>query len=49
VIAFATVKGMFFSSSFCAIFWLKKHGLMPGLCFSNSPPRNWGQIHCDSW
>ncbi len=35
MIAFATVKGIFFSSSFCAIFWLKKQGLMPGLCFSN--------------
>ncbi len=49
MIAFATVEGMFFSSSFCAISWLKKCGLMPGLCFSNSPPWNWGQIHCDSW
>jgi len=33
--AFACVEGIFFSGSFCAIFWLKKRGLMPGLCFSN--------------
>ena len=35
LIAFAAVEGIFFSGSFCAIFWLKKRGLMPGLCFSN--------------
>jgi ribonucleoside-diphosphate reductase subunit M2 len=35
LIAFAAVKGIFFSGSFCAIFWLKKCGLMPGLCFAN--------------
>ena len=34
-VAFAAVEGIFFSGSFCAIFWLKKRGLMPGLCFSN--------------
>lgn len=33
--AFACVEGIFFSGSFCAIFWLKKRGLMPGLTFSN--------------
>ena len=33
--AFAGVEGIFFSGSFCAIFWLKKRGLLPGLCFSN--------------
>ena len=33
--AFACVEGIFFSGSFCAIFWLKKRGLMPGLSFSN--------------
>lgn len=33
--AFVCVEGIFFSGSFCAIFWLKKRGLMPGLCFSN--------------
>ena len=35
LIGFAIVEGLFFSSSFCAIYWLKKRGLMPGLCFSN--------------
>jgi len=35
LIAFATVEGIFFSGSFCSIFWLKKRGLMPGLTFSN--------------
>lgn len=35
LIAFTCVEGIFFSGSFCAIFWLKKRGLMPGLCFSN--------------
>jgi ribonucleoside-diphosphate reductase subunit M2 len=35
LIAFAAVEGIMFSGSFCAIFWLKKRGLMPGLTFSN--------------
>ena len=35
LLAFACVEGIFFSGSFCAIFWLKKRGLMPGLSFSN--------------
>ena len=35
LIAFAVVEGIYFSGSFCAIFWLKKRGLMPGLTFSN--------------
>ena len=35
LVAFALVEGVFFSGSFCAIFWLKKRGLMPGLSFSN--------------
>jgi len=35
LVAFASVEGIFFSGSFCAIFWLKKRGLMPGLTFSN--------------
>ena len=35
VVAFACVEGIFFSGSFCAIYWLKKRGLMPGLTFSN--------------
>ena len=35
LLAFACVEGIFFSGSFCAIYWLKKRGLMPGLTFSN--------------
>lgn len=35
LIAFAAVEGIFFSGSFCSIFWLKKRSLMPGLAFSN--------------
>ena len=35
IVAFACVEGIFFSGSFCAIFWLKKRGLMRGLTFSN--------------
>ena len=35
LVAFAAVEGIFFSGSFCAVFWLKKRGLMPGLTFSN--------------
>ncbi len=35
LLAFAIVEGIFFSASFCSIFWLKKRGLMPGLTFSN--------------
>ena len=35
LVAFACVEGLFFSGSFCAIYWLKKRGLMPGLTFSN--------------
>ena len=41
------VEGIFFSGSFCAIFWLRKRGLMPGLCFSNELiSRNEG-LHCN--
>ena len=35
LLAFMCMEGIFFSGSFCAIFWLKKRGVMPGLCFSN--------------
>ena len=35
LVAFAVVEGIFFSGAFCSIFWLKKRGIMPGLCFSN--------------
>lgn len=47
LIAFAVVEGIFFSSSFCAIFWLKKKGLMPGLCFSNVLISRDEGLHCD--
>ena len=47
LIAFAAVEGIFFSGSFCAIFWLKKRGLMPGLCFSNELISRDEGIHCD--
>lgn len=46
-IAFAAVEGIFFSGSFCAIFWLKKRGLMPGLCFSNELISRDEGLHCD--
>ena len=35
LVAFACVEGIFFSGAFCAIYWLKKRGLLPGLTFSN--------------
>lgn len=35
IFGFACVEGIFFSGSFCSIYWLKKQGLMPGLCFAN--------------
>jgi ribonucleotide reductase beta subunit family protein with ferritin-like domain len=47
LIAFAAVEGIFFSGSFCAIFWLKKRGLMPGLCFSNELISRDEGLHCD--
>lgn len=47
VIAFAAVEGIFFSGSFCSIFWLKKRGLMPGLCFSNELISRDEGMHCD--
>jgi ribonucleotide reductase beta subunit family protein with ferritin-like domain len=47
MIAFAAVKGIFFLGSFCAIFWLKKRGLMPGLCFSNELIIRHEGMHCD--
>ena len=45
--AFACVEGLFFSGSFCAIFWLKKRGLMPGLTFSNELISRDEGMHCD--
>lgn len=47
LIAFAAVEGVFFSGSFCAIFWLKKRGLMPGLTFSNELISRDEGLHCD--
>ncbi|MBC7449643.1 MAG: ribonucleotide-diphosphate reductase subunit beta [Hymenobacteraceae bacterium] len=47
LIAFAAVEGIFFSGSFCSIFWLKKRGLMPGLTFSNEPISRDEGLHCD--
>jgi ribonucleoside-diphosphate reductase subunit M2 len=47
LIAFAAVEGIFFSGSFCAIFWLKKRGMMPGLCFSNELISRDEGMHCD--
>lgn len=47
IIAFAAVEGIFFSGSFCSIFWLKKRGLMPGLSFSNELISRDEGMHCD--
>merc|ERR1712178_134444 len=47
LIAFVAVEGIFFSGSFCSIFWLKKRGLMPGLTFSNELISRDEGMHCD--
>lgn len=47
LIAFAAVEGIFFSGSFCSVFWLKKRGLMPGLTFSNELISRDEGLHCD--
>jgi ribonucleoside-diphosphate reductase beta chain len=47
LIAFAAVEGIFFSGSFCSIFWLKKRGLLPGLSFSNELISRDEGLHCD--
>ena len=47
IVAFAAVEGIFFSGSFCSIFWLKKRGLMPGLSFSNELISRDEGMHCD--
>jgi ribonucleoside-diphosphate reductase subunit M2 len=47
LIAFACVEGIFFSGSFCSIFWLKKRGLMPGLTFSNELISRDEALHCE--
>lgn len=47
LVAFAAIEGIFFSGSFCSIFWLKKRGLMPGLSFSNELISRDEGLHCD--
>ena len=47
LVAFACVEGIFFSGSFCAIFWVKNWGLMPGLTFSNELISRDEGLHCD--
>jgi ribonucleoside-diphosphate reductase subunit M2 len=47
VVAFSVVEGIFFSGSFCSIFWLKKRGIMPGLSFSNELISRDEGLHCD--
>jgi len=47
LIAFAAVEGIFFSGSFCSIFWLKKRGLMPGLATSNEFISRDEGMHCE--
>ena len=47
LVAFACVEGIFFSGSFCSIFWLKKRGLMPGLTFSNELISRDEALHCE--
>lgn len=45
--AFAAVEGILFSGSFCAIYWLKKRGMMPGLTFSNELIARDEGLHAD--
>merc|ERR1712070_363095 len=47
IVGFACVEGILFSGSFCAIYWLKKRGLMPGLTFSNELISRDEGLHCD--
>ena len=47
VVAFAAVEGIFFSGSFCAVFWLRKRGLLPGLGFANELISRDEGLHCD--
>lgn len=48
LIAFSAVEGIFFSGSFCSIFWLKSRGLMPGLCMSNEFISRDEGLHCEA-
>ncbi|KAH8075678.1 ribonucleoside-diphosphate reductase [Aureococcus anophagefferens] len=47
LLAFAAVEGVFFSGSFCAIFWLRKRGILPGLGFANELISRDEGLHCD--
>jgi len=47
LVAFACIEGIFFSSSFASIYWLKKRGLMPGLTFSNELISRDEALHCE--
>jgi ribonucleoside-diphosphate reductase subunit M2 len=47
LVAFACVEGIFFSGAFCSIYWLKKRGLMAGLCFSNELISRDEALHCE--
>lgn len=47
LVAFTAVEGIFFSGSFCSIYWLKERGLMPGLTFSNELISRDEGMHCD--
>lgn len=47
LVAFAAVEGIFFSGSFCSIFWLKSRGVMPGLCNANALIFKDENLHCD--
>lgn len=47
LIAFAVVEGIFFSGSFCSIFWMKKRGKLPGLCYSNEFISRDENMHCE--
>jgi len=47
LIAFVAVEGIFFSGSFCAIFWLKSKGILPGVCFSNELISRDEGLHCE--
>lgn len=46
LVAFAAIEGIFFSGSFCSIYWLKKRGLMAGLCTSNEFISRDEGLHC---
>jgi ribonucleotide reductase beta subunit family protein with ferritin-like domain len=47
LVAFACVEGIFFSSSFASIYWIKKRGMMPGLTFSNELISRDEALHCE--